>query len=65
MGAQVDGDDVGAFLGEADRMRPALPAGGPGDEDDLVLEQAARLPDTHDRRAYCARRVPAGYYGGA
>ena len=64
MGAQVDGDDVGAFLGETDRVRPALPAGGSGDEDDPVLEQATSLLDIHDRRAYCERGVPAGYYGG-
>jgi hypothetical protein len=36
--AEVDGDDVGALFGEADRMRPALTAGGAGNEDDIALE---------------------------
>ena len=35
--AEVDRDDVGAFLGEPDRVTPALPASGTGDERDLSL----------------------------
>ena len=33
----VDRDDVGAFLGEPDRMTAALPARGTGDECDFPL----------------------------
>ncbi len=32
----VDGDDVGAFLGQAHRMRPPLSARSAGDESDLA-----------------------------
>ena len=34
---EVDSDDVGAFLGQPDRVTPALPARGAGDERDLSL----------------------------
>ena len=35
--ADVHGDDVGAFLGQSDRMAPALAPGGSGDERDLAF----------------------------
>ena len=35
--APIDGDDVGAFLGEPNRMTPALPASSTGDECNLAL----------------------------
>jgi hypothetical protein len=36
--ADVDGDDVGALLGEPDRVAAALPSGGSGDERDLPFD---------------------------
>lgn len=36
VGAQVDRDDVGALLGQADRVRTALAAGRAGNEGDLA-----------------------------
>jgi hypothetical protein len=42
--AQVDQREIGALLGEPQCMTAALPARGPGDEDDLVLEPS------HDKK---------------
>jgi hypothetical protein len=36
--AQVDGDDVGALFGEADRMRLTLTSGGTGNEGHFSVE---------------------------
>ena len=38
--ADVDGDDVGALLGEPDRVTAALPARRSGDESDLALDSS-------------------------
>src|SRR4029079_15363228 len=49
--AEVDGDDVRSFLGQPDRMRPALPAPSTRDQRDLVLDS------THE---FLLCRVPRG-----
>ena len=36
--AQIDGDDVGAFLGQADCVAAALTPGGTGDQGDLSFD---------------------------
>ena len=71
--AEVDGDDVGALLREPDRVRAALAARRPGDEDDLALHasgHAVLLCQTERPRSpqYGARRsrlriLPVGRLG--
>ena len=41
--AEVDGDDVSAFLGESHRMRAALAACRPGDEGDFAIKSIAHV----------------------
>ena len=41
--ADVDRDDLGALLGEPDRVRPALPPRGPGDEGDLACYSSCHV----------------------
>jgi hypothetical protein len=40
---QVDSDDVGALLRQADGVAPALPAGGTSDESDFSLDATCHI----------------------
>ncbi len=59
--ADVDGDDVGALLGQPDGVAAALAARRAGDEGDLALELcpcACLLPLCHEKPASTGRVTP-------
>ena len=62
--ADVDRDDVGALLGQPDRVAATLAAGGPGDEGDLALDAPHRVLPSGDPGCTGipdrAGRLPAG-----
>src|ERR1700742_820733 len=60
--AEIEGDDVGALLGEPNRMRPPLATRGAGDERDFAIELACHdgLLSTTSRVSAVGPRIFAG-----
>src|SRR6266496_6030316 len=56
--SQVDGDDVGALLGEPHRVAAALPPSGAGNEGDLALDTSCDCSDLSVADAWLNRRQP-------